>query len=137
MKKVSNLWLLFDGKHKMILDSKSTFILEVFRHLTLIYVKSRTRHSLNFYQSDTCWRIPVKYRRFFMYSLYNHHQGVQMGKYWPKTILQINLMLRGQMYFHKISRGTWYSPPITCLSMCLVSTHHRFWRSPFLSSLRL
>ena len=49
-------------------------------------------------QSDTCLKVPVKYRRFCFY-----------------IFLQVDLMLGGQMYFHKISRsrGTWYSPPDT------------------------
>ena len=56
--------------------------------------------------------------------------------------LQMDLMLGGQMYFHKISRETWYSPPVTCPSTCLgwrlVSTSPRSWKSqPIFSVYRL
>ena len=99
------------------------------------WILCRTPHCLNFYQSDTCWKVSVKYRRFCFYFT-TLIRASKWGKWGPKTFLQMHLLLREQIYFHKISSGTWYSPPITCPSMCLgwrlVSSHHRSWNTGIL-----
>ena len=109
-------------------------------HFTYGTVKIRSLHLLNFYQSDTCWKVSVKYRRFCFYFT-TLIRASKWGKWGPKTFLQMHLLLREQIYFHKISSRTWYSPPVMCPSTCLgwhlVSSHHRSWKGPVLSSLRL
>ena len=103
-------------------------------------ILTRAPHRLNFYQSDTCWKVSVKYRRFCFYFT-TLIRASKWGNWGPKTFLQMHLLLREQIYFHKISSGTWDSPPVTCPSTCLgwrlVSSHHRSWKGPVLSSLRL
>ena len=51
----------------------------------------RTWHRLNFYQSDTCWKVSVKYRRFCFYFTTLIRES-KWGKWGPKTFLKMHLM---------------------------------------------
>ena len=108
------------GKEAKEIVTKITASISFF-HIKSAYKKwfiSRTRHCLNFYQSDTCWKESVKYRRFCFYFTTLIRKS-KWGKWGPKTFRQMHLILREQKYFLKISCGTWYSPPVSCSSTCL------------------